>query len=135
MWRAQLGPHYDGDPRQGGVGDTTRRCIVEVVCPDCNNVLGRMHDEPGGVGLAVWVPAEGQSPSNVTSKRLGWTLYSLISDPELGDDEASVLNCWRGHGGLWITVGECRASVERYRAKGRKVRLVVGRMPDEPANV
>lgn len=124
FWHTQIGPHLDGDPRQDG-----QRCIGEVVCPDCDNVLVRFYDEPGGVSLYAWVPAS--SPSLPGSRRTGWTLYAPVGDDEPSDAEGSILNCWRGHGSLWITGADCRAVIQRYRVRSKKVRHPASRAPDD----
>jgi hypothetical protein len=130
FWSAQLGPYYDGDAR----GDETMRdlrCVGEVVCPDCGNVMGRLLEEPHGIALSAWVPAPGQV--NPDSRGVGWSLYTLITDEAPADQEGSVLLCWRGHRGFWISAADCRAAIGRYRARGRKVRQPATRMPPENA--
>jgi hypothetical protein len=39
FWSVQLGPYYEGDAR-GDESMRGHRCIGEVVCPDCGNVMG-----------------------------------------------------------------------------------------------
>lgn len=126
FWHTQIGPHYDGDAR----GDSKSRCIGEVICPDCDNVMARLHERPDGISIHAWVPAPGQSPSDPGSQRVGWTLWAAIGDTTPADDEGSVLICWRGHGGLWVNGADCRAVIERYRVKGRKVRHPASRAPE-----
>lgn len=126
FWSAQLGPYYDGDAR----GDQTmrdHRSIGEVVCPDCGNIMARLLEGPDGIALNAWVPAWGHAPGNPESRRVGWALATEITDTEPADEEGSVLLCWRGHSGLWISAADCRTAIARYRARGKKVRHVASR--------
>jgi hypothetical protein len=132
FWSVQLGPYYEGDTR-GDESMRGHRCIGEVVCPDCGNVMGRLLEGPGGVGLSAWVPAWGQSPANPDSRRLGWSLYTLITDESPADEEGSVLLCWRGHRGFWVSAADCRGAIARYRARGRKIRHRATRRPTPTA--
>jgi hypothetical protein len=122
FWSAQVGPHYDGDTR-----DDAHRCIAEVICPDCDNVLARLHERPKGFGLRAWIPAP--SMYDPDSRRVGWSLYARVDETTPADDEGSTLNCWRGHYGLWIDASDCRAIIRRYRTRGRKVRHPARRVP------
>jgi hypothetical protein len=72
--------------------------------------LARLLDEHGGVFLHAWVPAADQLQD---SRRAGWTLGTTITSDTPADGEGSVLNCWRGHAGLWIDAAECRRVVVR----------------------
>jgi hypothetical protein len=127
FWSAQLGPYYEGDPRS----DETRRghrCIGEVVCPDCRNVMGRLLEGPDGIELIAWVPARGQAPGDPGGRRVGWSLYAPITNKFPADEERAVLVCWRGHKGLWISGADCRAAIARYKVRGRKVRQPAKRL-------
>jgi hypothetical protein len=125
FWSAQLGPYYEGDARGDGMLRDLR-CIGEVVCPDCGNVMARLLEGPDGIALSAWVPAHGQIPD---SRGVGWSLYTLITDEEPADQDGGVLVCWRGHHGLWISASDCRAAIRRYRERGRKVRHPATRKP------
>ena len=126
FWSTQLGPYYDGDAR-GDESMRDLRCIGEVVCPDCGNVMARLLEEPQGIVLLAWVPAPGQGDPG--TRGLGWSVSTLITDEEPADQEGSVLSCWRDHRGLWVSAADCRAAIARYRARGRRVRHPARRMP------
>jgi hypothetical protein len=125
FWSAQLGPHYEGDARGDGTMHDLR-CIGEVVCPDCGNVMGRLLEGSDGIALSAWVLALGQMPD---SRGIGWSLYTLITDEAPADQEGGVLVCWRGHRGFWISASDCRTAIKRYRTRGRKVRHPATRKP------
>jgi hypothetical protein len=116
FWTAQTGPHWDGDAR----GDGTERCIGEVVCPDCQNVMARFLEGPSGVGLRAWVPAQAIADPN--GRDAGWECFTWVTEDHPADEDGSVLNCWRGHGDLWIDGMTCRRLVRLYRERGKKVR-------------
>ena len=130
FWSTQLGPYYDGDAR-GDESMRDLRCIGEVVCPDCGNVMGRLLEDSHGIVLSVWVPAPGQVDPETHG--VGWSLSTLITDEQPADQEGSVLSCWRDHRGFWISAADCRAAIGRYRARGKKVRLPAKRMPPPSA--
>lgn len=125
FWTARTGPHWDGDAR----GDGKDRCIGEVVCPDCQNVMARVLEGKDGVGLRAWIPA--RSVGDPNGRDAGWECYTAITDVHPADQDGSVLSCWRGHGGLWIDGAACRRMVQLYRQSGRKVRQAAGRAPDD----
>lgn len=116
FWTAQTGPHWDGDAS----GDGTERCIGEVVCPDCQNVMARFLEGPSGVGLRAWVPAKAIADPN--GRDVGWECFTWVTEDHPADEDGSVLNCWRGHGDLWIDGMTCRRLVRLYRERGKKVR-------------
>lgn len=122
FWTAQLGPHWDGDP----MGDGKDRCIGEIVCPDCQNVMGRVLEGVEGIGLSAWVPAK--AVGDPGGRGAGWSLFTPITDDHPADGDGSVLNCWRGHGGLWIDGAACRRVARRYREGGKKVRQAADRL-------
>lgn len=124
FWRTQQGPCTEKDIP---AGSDDRRLIAEIVCPDCNNILARLRDRDDGVGLTSWM--RGSSVANPQSLSVGYAFYTLITAAEPADDETADLVCWRGHGGLRITGADCRAIVDRYRAKGRKIRHPATRVP------
>jgi hypothetical protein len=128
FWSTQLGPYYTGDAH-GDESMRDQRCIGEVVCLDCGNVMGRLLEGPRGIALMAWVPAWAQAPGDTDSRRVGWSLYTLITDEALADEDGAALLCWRGHSGLWVSTADCRAAIARYRARGRKVRQRATRVP------
>lgn len=125
FWTAQTGPHWDGDAK----GDGTDRCIGEVVCPDCQNVMPRFLEGANGVGLRAWIPA--RAVGDPGGRDAGWECFTPIADDHPADPDGSVLSCWRGHGGLWIDGAACRDVVRLYRERGKKVRHAAGRAPGD----
>lgn len=126
FWRTQIGPHYDGDTRSSG-----SRCIGELVCPDCNNVMGRLFDDADGIAVSAWVPAKHNAPGDPNGQRVGWTFFTVI-DASMPDGEEAFLACWRGHPSLSVTARDCRETAEAYRATGRKKRRPLNRVqPDD----
>lgn len=113
FWHTQIGPHYDGDPRAEG------RCVGEVICPACNGIMARVHEDPSGLSISAWVAARGMSPGDPGSRRVGWTLWAPIDETTPADDDGSILNCWNDHGSMWITGADCRRLVTRYKARGK----------------
>jgi hypothetical protein len=91
--------------------------------------MGRLLEGSRGVELRAWVPARGQAPGDPHGRKVGWSLYTLITEEAPADEEGAVLLCWRDHGGFWISAADCRAAIARYRAVGRKVRHPVTRLP------
>lgn len=116
FWTAQTGPHWDGDAR----GDGSERCIGEVVCPHCQNVMARLLEGSSGIGLRAWVPTKSVADPN--GRDAGFELFTLVTDDDPADEDGSVLNCWRGHGNLWIDGKTCRRLVQLYRERGKRVR-------------
>ncbi|MCO7219507.1 hypothetical protein [Klenkia sp. PcliD-1-E] len=123
FWDTTLGPYFDGDPR----GDRTDRAIATVACPDCDGVLGRLLETDAGVGLRAWVPAT--VPGRPDTRDAGLELWVLIDDERPADDQGTVLNCWKGHNGLWITGALCRELIALYRTRGKPSRRPAGRAP------
>lgn len=129
FWSAQLGPYYEGDPR---TALPDRRCIGELLCPECENILARLFDETAGIALSGWIPARNAAVADPTGRRVGWSLHALIDD-EMPDEEGAAVECWRGHLDLAVTARDCRAAAGVYRATGRKKRFVATRAcPGEP---
>jgi hypothetical protein len=123
FWQTQIGPHYDGDTRSLG----SLRCIGELVCPDCENVMARLFDDPKGLAVSAWVPAADSSVANPNSRRVGWTFFALLND-SIPDEESAPLRCWRGHDHLMVTARDCRAAEAVYRRTGRKKRVALSRI-------
>lgn len=123
FWDSMTGPHFDGDPR----GDRTDRAIATVACPDCAGVLARLLETDQGVGLRAWVPA--QVPGRPDTRDAGYELWAWIRDEQPADDDGAVLNCWKGHTGLWVTGALCRELVTLYRESGRPSRRPASRAP------
>jgi len=113
--RTLLGVHFSGDSRQ-----PNDRCIGEVVCPECQKVMARLHDEPTDVTFHAWLP--GENPSAPGIETGGWELFTVIGDDEPLDHEGTVLECWKHHGPYWVDAADCRAIVARYRGKGKRIR-------------
>ncbi|SEP53593.1 hypothetical protein [Amycolatopsis saalfeldensis] len=124
FWQTQLGPCIEKDiPVDSG----DQRLIGEIFCPECDNILARLHDRAEGVGLTSWM--RGSSVANPQSLIVGYAFFSLVTAAEPADDEAADLVCWRGHGDLRITGADCRAVIDRYRGRGRKIRHPATRVP------
>lgn len=117
FWSTMLGPlweeHVPADATEG-------RVIGEIVCPDCGNIMARLFDRATGVSLYSW--NRGSSPSNPTSRTVGYARFTRIEAEKPADNETADLVCWRGHGYMRITGAECRQVISRYRQKGKKVR-------------
>jgi hypothetical protein len=121
FWESQTGPRPDDGTDGRELAPGTRRIGV-VACPECDNTVARLLESADGVGLRAWVPAWGMSPSDPGSRRLGWLLYTPITDTTPDDEDSAILACWKGHRGSWITGADCRAMISSYRAQGRRVR-------------
>ena len=117
FWRTQLGPLWEADIPSSG---TSGRLIGEIVCPDCGNVMGRLFDGEHGVDLRAWM--RGSAVGDPGGRSSGYALFTVITADEPADDETADMVCWRGHGGMQITGADCRAAIDRYRSRGRKVR-------------
>ncbi len=124
FWQTQLGPCARDDV---SAASSDQRLIGEIVCPDCNNILARLHDRVDGVGLTSWI--RGSSVANPQSLSVGYAFYTLIDATEPADEETADLVCWRGHGSLQITGADCRTIIARYQARGRKIRHPATRVP------
>jgi hypothetical protein len=122
--RTLLGVHFSGDSRE-----PDKRCIGEVVCPDCQKAMLRLHDGPDGVTFHAWVPGENLGAPGILTA--GWEMAGVIDDPELPDVEGTALECWKRHGPWWVDAGDCRAMVAKYRTKGKRVRHPARPVPDE----
>jgi hypothetical protein len=124
FWQTQLGPCTEKDiPPVSG----DQRLIGEFFCPECDNILARLHDRAEGVGLTSWM--RGSSVANPRSLITGYAFFTLVTAAEPADDEAADMLCWRGHGDLRITGADCRTVIDRYRGKGRKTRHPATRVP------
>ncbi|WP_156399566.1 hypothetical protein [Rhodococcus sp. Leaf278] len=110
FWTTQQGPRYGFDLRAPDVERWTR-CIVEVVCPECDNIVGRAFDGVDGVDLYCWNSAD--SPSDPDSRSVGWALFTRITSSHPEDDaDSGPMPCWRGHGGLHFDAHSCRSAIE-----------------------
>jgi hypothetical protein len=117
-------------PRDAAVG--------EVFCPECEGIVARVFDGPGGVDVEAWVPVDTVAPGvTAPARRLDGTpslpgdpatfgfllIYSFTATPEVPVDRAVVLTCWKGHGGLLVTVEICRDIMATRRAQRRPRRV------------
>ena len=116
FWNSLTGPRWGGDAR----GDGSDRCIGEIVCPECQNVMDRLLEGVNGIGLRAWIPA--QSPSDPGGRDTGWECFTPITDDHPADHDGSPLGCWRGHSDLWIDGAARREVVGLYRKRGKKIR-------------
>jgi hypothetical protein len=125
-------PRFHDAPREDLRTRGAGRCVGEVVCCVCDNVLARLFDpgpddievrrgRPRGFDLYAWLPNPGGDPLYF-SDGLGMLLYTRVDDTFPADDRGSTLRCWRGHREMWINGRDCRAIVSRYRDRGKKVR-------------
>lgn len=121
--RTLLGVHFSGDSRE-----PDKRCIGEVVCPECQKVMLRLHDSATGVTFHAWVPGENANAPGIATG--GWEMAGVIDDPDLPDEEGTTLECWKRHGPWWVDAGDCRAMVAKYQDTARRVRRAARAIPD-----
>ena len=125
FWSTQQGPVSGGDTRREG-----QRCVGEVVCPECSNVLARLYDATCGVLVDCWVPVHGAAPGDPNGRSVGWRLGAFIDAGKA--ETASVLPCWRGHHGFVISTTLCREVDAAYRGRGKTVRRPATRVEGDP---
>lgn len=96
----------------------TGKRIVDVVCQECGERLAAVHDDADAPTLHQWAP-QLNPPRHGGEKR-----WSVAAGPLPDDDTAVVLHCFdHGHG---IVDGRAlRMAVEKYRDRGRRVRVRV----------
>jgi hypothetical protein len=114
IWQTQLGPVGDRDAG----GQPAGRCIGEIYCPICRNVLARLFHDERGIAVRARVPAT--APGSPDTRGLAWICFGVV-EASTFDAEKEVLHCWRGHHGLSFTASACRAIVAEYQRRGRKV--------------
>lgn len=134
FWVMPVGePRFHDSPREDLRELGTGRCIGEVVCHVCNNVMARLFDpsprgtflsrgQTGGFELFAWMPNPQGDPLYPPSDGLGKLWYTRVDDAFPADDRGSTLRCWRGHQDMWISGRDCRAMISRYLSKGRVIR-------------
>ena len=106
------------DPQEGSPLFGLHKRMVDCVCR-CGARLAMVTDEPAGPSFTVWYPTVMVRRSNE-----GEPFWTIQAGDVPADGDQVVLHCFEhGHGSLaGSTISE---AVNKYRLRGRTVRLVV----------